>query len=89
MCTNLHQSACNWVVADADGTALCRSDRLTRTLPPQDDTEAMAAFADAEQAKRRLMVELLELELPIVGRDEDPQHGSRLRPASPVATRRC
>ncbi|WP_111765193.1 zinc-binding metallopeptidase family protein [Nakamurella deserti] len=75
MCANLHRSACNWVVADADGNELCLSDRLTRTLPPHDDTEAMAAYADAEQAKRRLMVELLELGLPVVGRDEDPENG--------------
>ena len=74
-CANQHRSACNWVVDDADGNPLCRSDRLTRTLPPEDDSEAMAAYADAEQAKRRLVVELLELGLPIVGRDADPQTG--------------
>ena len=39
------------------------------------DTEAMAAFAGAEQAKRRLIAELFELKLPIVGRDVDPQYG--------------
>ena len=35
----------------------------------------MAAFADAEKAKRRLVAELVELKLPIVGRDEDPDYG--------------
>ncbi len=35
----------------------------------------MAAFAEAEKAKRRLIVELDELKLPIVGRDEDPEYG--------------
>jgi hypothetical protein len=75
LCANQHQSACNWIVADADDNPLCRSDRLTRTLPPKDDAEAMAAYADAEQAKRRLVVELIELGLPIVGRDEDPDTG--------------
>ena len=35
----------------------------------------MAAFAVAEKAKRRLIVELHELKLPIVGRDEDPDYG--------------
>ncbi len=75
MCANLHLSACNWVVPTGDGTPLCLSDRLTRTLPPHDDDEAMAAYAEAEQAKRRLMVELIELGLPIVGRDADPETG--------------
>ena len=35
----------------------------------------MAAFAVAEKAKRRLIAELYEMKLPIVGRDEDPQYG--------------
>jgi hypothetical protein len=35
----------------------------------------MSAFADAEKAKRRLIAELRELNLPIVGRDEDPNFG--------------
>ena len=33
------------------------------------------AFAAAEKAKRRLIAELHELKLPIVGRDEDPKYG--------------
>ena len=49
--------------------------RLTRTRPDDDDTTAMAAFAGAEKAKRRLIAELHELKFPIVGRDEDPQYG--------------
>jgi hypothetical protein len=35
----------------------------------------MAAFAAAEKAKRRLIAELHELKLPLVGRDEDTQYG--------------
>jgi hypothetical protein len=35
----------------------------------------LAAFATAEGAKRRLLAELTELGLPIVGRDEDPDFG--------------
>jgi hypothetical protein len=65
----------NWVVPSDDSTPLCLSCRLTRTRPPSGDTQAMAAFAEAETAKRRLMVELLELGLPIVGRDQDPDQG--------------
>jgi len=75
MCANLHLSACNWVVPTSDYTPLCLSDRLTRTVPPKADAKAMAAFAEAEAAKRRLIVELLELDLPIVGRDQDSEQG--------------
>jgi hypothetical protein len=35
----------------------------------------LAAFAAAEKAKRRLIVELIDLKLQIVGRDQDPEHG--------------
>jgi hypothetical protein len=48
---------------------------LTRTRPDDADTAALAAFAVAEKAKRRLIAELHELELPIVGRDKDPEYG--------------
>jgi hypothetical protein len=54
---------------------LCTSCALTRTRPNDADSKAMAAFADAERAKRRLIAELVDLKLPIVGRDEDPDFG--------------
>ena len=54
---------------------LCTSCALTRTRPNDADTKALASFAAAEKAKRRLIAELDELKLPIVGRDEDPQYG--------------
>ncbi|KAA8890823.1 hypothetical protein F3087_06220 [Nocardia colli] len=54
---------------------LCESCRLTRTRPNDLDPAGLAAFAEAEAAKRRLIVELTELGLPIVGRDQDPDRG--------------
>jgi hypothetical protein len=67
-CANAGLAACNWVAGGPD--ALCRCCRLTRTRPPDGDAEALAAFADAEGAKRRLVFELLELGLPVVPYDE-------------------
>ena len=78
LCGNLYAAECNWRVKRERGPRedeLCTSCRLTRTRPNDADTEAMAAFAAAEKAKRRLIAELDELRLPIVGRDEDPQYG--------------
>jgi len=75
LCANLHLAECNWLVPVEPERALCASCRLTRTRPADADTTAMAAFATAEHAKRRLIVELKELGLPIVGRDEDPEYG--------------
>lgn len=75
LCANMHVAECNWLVMVEPVRALCASCRLTRTRPRDDDAPAMSAFADAERAKRRLIVELKELGLPIVGRDEDPDYG--------------
>ncbi len=75
-CANSGVAACNWLVEIGEGLpALCESCRLTRTRPDDSDTDAMAAFAEAELAKRRVIVELDELQLPIFGKDEDPEIG--------------
>jgi hypothetical protein len=79
LCANLHVAECNWLVkVDSSVGAvpkLCTSCTLTRGLPNDADTAALAAFAAAEKAKRRLIVELADLKLPIVGRDQDPAYG--------------
>src|ERR1700739_3211570 len=63
LCANLHVAECNWIVkADGSGHGgeLCVSCRLTQTRPSDYDTAALPAFAAAEKAKRRLIVELAE-----------------------------
>jgi hypothetical protein len=79
LCANLHLAECNWLVPINNQAerpnGLCMACRLTRTRPNDSDTKALAAFARAEQAKRRLVAELHELKLPIIGRDRDPDYG--------------
>jgi hypothetical protein len=75
LCANLHIAECNWLVEKGPVAKLCTSCALTRTRPSDSDSKAMEAFAAAEKAKRRLIAELPELNLPIVGRDADPQYG--------------
>lgn len=75
LCANRHVAKCNWLVEVAPVRRLCESCALTRTRPGASETKALSAFADAEKAKRRLIVELRDLKLPIVGRDVDPQYG--------------
>ncbi len=72
-CLNKSIARCNWL-APAH-TDLCRSCSLTRTRPSDHDPVALAEFADAETAKRRLVLELTELDLPIVDRARDPERG--------------
>ena len=75
-CANSTVASCNWMVEKGVGKeALCESCRLTVTRPSDSDTDALEKFAEAELAKRRVILELTELELPIVGRSEDGQNG--------------
>ncbi len=74
MCANLHVAGCNWLVPAGRPGLLCRSCSLTRTRPADGDP-ALVAFAEAEAAKRRLVVELVEMGLPIVDRVADPARG--------------
>jgi hypothetical protein len=78
-CANCRVAECNWLVKVNSGMGvvaeLCTSCKLTRTRPSDADTTALAAFAAAEKAKRRLVVELHDLKLPIISRDQDPQCG--------------
>lgn len=75
LCANLHLAECNWLVPVRPVRQLCDSCALTRTRPADTDTVGLAAFADAERAKRRLIAELRELRLPVVSRQQDPDYG--------------
>lgn len=65
-CSNTALVGCNWLVPTGVW-ALCVSCRLTRTLPAVHDDETVAALAQAEAAKRRLVVQLRDLSLPLRG----------------------
>jgi hypothetical protein len=75
LCANLILAECNWIVPVEPIHRLCQSCVLTRTRPNDSDAKALTEFAAAEKAKRRLIVELHDLKLPIVGRDADPDRG--------------
>ncbi|MGO9927160.1 MAG: putative zinc-binding metallopeptidase [Mycobacterium sp.] len=79
LCANLHLAECNWLVSRNQPGGLCASCALTVERPSDTDTEGLGAFARAEAAKRRLIAELNELKLPIVGRDLDPDYGLGFR----------
>jgi len=72
-CVNAEIAACNWLTTP--DRPLCDCCALTRTRPADGDTDALAAFAGTEAAKRRLLHQLDDLELPVVGRDQDPEGG--------------
>jgi hypothetical protein len=85
-CANFGLISCNWLIDEPkpdakapdtgpDLTTLCEACRLTRTRPADTDTDAIEAFGTAETNKRRVILELDELGLPIRGRDVDPETG--------------
>jgi len=69
-CANANLAACNWVVR-REGEP-CASCVLTRVRPNDADADGLGGFATAEAAKRRLLFELADLRLPIVGWHERP-----------------
>ncbi len=60
---------CNWLVREDAPAGRCFSCRLTRRRPEPDDTVAMEKLAKTEEAKRRLVIQLGDLGLPVVGWD--------------------
>ena len=54
---------CNWLVEQPGD--LCRSCGLTRTRPHDTDTAGLEALVHAEKAKRRVVFQLLDMQLPI------------------------
>ncbi|SIT73937.1 putative zinc-binding metallopeptidase [Microbacterium sp. RU33B] len=70
-CSN-REWECNWLVWEGAPAGRCFSCRLTRTRPDGDDTVALEKLAKVEEGKRRLLLQLGELGLPIVPWDVAP-----------------
>jgi len=76
-CGNFDSPAgCNWLVRADEEETLCRSCRLNRTIPNLDDADNSQWWRKIENAKRRLVSQLLNLGLPVVSKaSEDSEHG--------------
>src|SRR5262249_58070738 len=76
-CANFESAAgCNWLVRADEEEILCRSCRLNRTIPNLDDPRNGEWWRRIENAKRRLVSQLLSLGLPVMSKvNEDPQRG--------------
>jgi hypothetical protein len=79
-CGNFEPAACNWMLDAADAAALCVSCRLNRVIPDLSVEENRVAWRRVENAKRRLVSQLLGLGLPVVSRvdgagGEDTERG--------------
>jgi hypothetical protein len=76
LCRNYSQEqVCNWAIVADDVNPLCASCRLTRVIPDLSQPGHREAWYRLETAKRRVIVTLLQLKLPVVNREVDPEHG--------------
>jgi hypothetical protein len=69
------ENVCNWVVAADDPEPYCLSCRLTRVIPDLTQEPNRELWYRTEVAKRRLIYTLLDLGLPVVGKQVDAEHG--------------
>jgi hypothetical protein len=76
-CANFESPAgCNWLVNADETEPLCRSCRLNRTIPALDDKDNARWWRLIENAKRRLVAQLLSLGLPVKSKvSEDTERG--------------
>ena len=75
LCANAEHGACNWLVPADSGDALCAACRHNRTIPDLSKPENLELWRKLEVAKHRLFYTLIRLNLPLVTRQEDPEHG--------------
>lgn len=76
LCDNYTEHAvCNWTLRDDEPNALCRACRFTRVVPNLEAPGAVEGWRKLEIAKRRLIHSLIDLGLPLVDRNEDPEAG--------------
>lgn len=69
------ERVCNRMIPLEDPNALCQSCRLTVVIPSLDTEQNREYWYRLEQAKRRLSYTLMELGLPLVSRQDDPEQG--------------
>ena len=76
-CENLDSPAgCNWLTRADDEEPLCRACRLNRTIPDLGDLDNAQWWRKIENAKRRLVAQLLSLGLPVASKvSEDLERG--------------
>lgn len=75
LCANYEQGLCNWAMPESDTNPLCTSCRLTRVIPNLSLPENKDAWWRLENAKRRLIYTLLEMQLPLSTKIEDSESG--------------
>ncbi len=75
-CANYAEhNVCNWMVPADSDEPLCPACRPNRTIPNLDRPGYVEKWYRIERGKRRTFYGLMRLGLPIITRDQDPEHG--------------
>lgn len=76
LCENYtRHMVCNWALPEDDASALCRSCRLTTTIPNLSESGNVGLWYKLEVAKRRLVYTLDKLGLPLDDKVASPEIG--------------
>lgn len=76
MCFNYSdERVCNWMVRADSGHSFCDACRLNRTIPNLAKSQNHMLWSRIEAAKRRLVYDLLNHELPFASKVDDPASG--------------
>lgn len=76
LCVNYQQAnVCNWAVTAEEDNEACVSCRLTQPTPELSEQTHRQAWFRLETAKRRLVYTLKQLQLPLLSKDVDAEHG--------------
>jgi len=74
-CSNYVYDVCNWLVPAGGDTGFCKACELNRTIPDISRPEFMQRWRAIENAKHRLIYQLLRMRLPLITKLQDEQTG--------------
>jgi hypothetical protein len=79
-CNNYSQhQVCNWMIPADEPAEWCRACRLNEVIPDLSLPQNMEYWHRMEIAKRHALYTILELQLPMASKLEDPQYGMTFR----------
>ena len=75
-CKNYSEhNVCNWLVAESDNEEYCRACRLNDTIPNLATEGNLSLWHTMEKEKRRLIYSVIQLGLPLTGKEQDTVAG--------------
>lgn len=74
-CSNHQYGVCNWLVPAESGYLFCKACELNRTIPDLSKTLYVERWQKIENAKHRLIYQLLRMNLPVTSKAQDEYSG--------------